>query len=62
MPHALPFLVLALAGWVIRHQEDRIDYRREENRVLRGAPWSATVSPDRRPALLSTRGARYTAR
>ena len=35
MPHALPFLVLALAGWVIRHQEDRIDYRREENRVLR---------------------------
>ena len=35
MPHALHFLVLALAGWVTRHQEDRIDYRREENRVLR---------------------------
>ena len=35
MPHALPFLVLALAGWVNRHQEDRIDYLREENRVLR---------------------------
>ena len=35
MPHALHFLVLALAGWVTRHQEDRIDYLREENRVLR---------------------------
>ena len=30
MPHALHFLVLALAGWVNRHQEDRIDYLREE--------------------------------
>ena len=28
MPHALHFLVLALAGWVTRHQEDRIDYLR----------------------------------
>ena len=27
--------MLALAGWVTRHQEDRIDYLREENRVLR---------------------------
>ena len=35
MPHALHFLVQALAGWVTRHQEDRIDYLREENRVLR---------------------------
>ena len=35
MPHALHFLVLALAGWVTRHQENRIDYLREENRVLR---------------------------
>ena len=35
MPHALHFLVLALAGWVNRHQEDRIDSLREENRVLR---------------------------
>ena len=35
MSHALHFLVLALAGWVTRHQEDRIDYLREENRVLR---------------------------
>ena len=35
MPHALYFLVLALAGWVNRHQENLIDYLREENRVLR---------------------------
>ena len=34
MPHTLHFLVLALAGWVNRHQEDLIDYLREENRVL----------------------------
>ena len=34
MPHALYFLVLALAGWVTRHQENLIDYLREENRVL----------------------------
>ena len=35
MPHALHFLGLALAGWVTRHQEDRIDSLREEHRVLR---------------------------
>ena len=35
MPHALYFLVLTVAGWVNRHQEDLIDYLREENRVLR---------------------------
>ena len=35
MPHALHFLVLALAGWVNHNQEDRIDYLLEENRVLR---------------------------
>jgi hypothetical protein len=35
MPPALQFLVLTVAGWVNRHQEDAIDYLREENRVLR---------------------------
>ena len=35
MPPALHFLVLILAGWVNRHQEDLIDYLREENRILR---------------------------
>ena len=35
MPHALHFLVLALAGWVNRHQENLIDSLREENRVRR---------------------------
>ena len=35
MQHALHFLVLTVAGWVNRHQDDLIDYLREENRVLR---------------------------
>ena len=35
MPDALQFLVLTVAGWVNLHQEDLIDYLREENRVLR---------------------------
>ncbi len=35
MPHALQFLVFTFAGWLNRHQEDLIDYLREENRVLR---------------------------
>jgi hypothetical protein len=26
MPHALQFLVLTVAGWVNRHQEDLIDW------------------------------------
>ena len=35
MPHALQFLVFTFAGWLNRHQEDLIDYLREENRFLR---------------------------
>ena len=35
MPDALRFLILTAAGRVNRHQEDVIDYLREENRVLR---------------------------
>ena len=35
MSPALQFLVLSVAGWVNRHQEDLLDYLREENRVLR---------------------------
>ena len=34
MPHVLQFLVLTVAGWVNRHQEDVIDYLREENHIL----------------------------
>ena len=34
MPHALHFLVFTVAGWLNRHQEDLIDYLREENRIL----------------------------
>ena len=57
MPHALQFLVLTVAGWVNRHQEDVIDYLREENRILREQLGPATASAHRRPAP-STRGAR----
>ena len=35
MSQALQFLVLTMAGWLNRQQEDLIDYLREENRVLR---------------------------
>jgi hypothetical protein len=35
MPPALQLLVLTFAGWATRHQDDLIDYLREENRVLR---------------------------
>ena len=31
----LQFLVLTVAGWVNRNQQDVIDYLREENRILR---------------------------
>ena len=35
MEPVLQFLLLVFAGWVNRHQQDVIDYLREENRVLR---------------------------
>ncbi len=35
MTHHVQFLLLVLAGWVNRQQQDVIDYLREENRVLR---------------------------
>jgi hypothetical protein len=35
LPLPLQFLLILLAGWVNRHQEDVIEYLREENRVLR---------------------------
>ena len=35
MSQALQFLVLTMAGWLNRQQEDVVDYLREENRVLR---------------------------
>ena len=35
MTHHVQFLLLVLAGWVNRQQQDVIDYQQEENRVLR---------------------------
>ncbi len=59
MPDALQFLVLTMAGWLNRQQEDLIDYLREENRVLReqlgGQPLRLTDAQRRR---LAVRGRR----
>ncbi len=35
MSHSLQFLVLTMAGWLNRQQQDLIDYLQEENRILR---------------------------
>ena len=55
MPPALQFLVFTAAGWLNRHQEDLIDYLREENRVLReqlgGRPLRLTDAQRRRLAV-----------
>ena len=54
MSHALQFLVLTMAGWLNRQQEDLIDYLREENRVLRellgSGPLRLSDGQRRRPA------------
>ena len=59
MPPPHQFLVLTFAGWVNRHQDDLIDYLREENRVLReqlgSSPLRLTDSQRRR---LAVRGER----
>jgi putative transposase len=34
-PNSGSFLLVALAGWIDRKQQDVVDYLREENRVLR---------------------------
>jgi hypothetical protein len=34
-PNPLHFLLLTVAGWVNRHQNNVIDYLKEENRILR---------------------------
>ncbi len=35
MTYHVQFLLLVLAGWLNRQQQDVIDYQQEENRVLR---------------------------
>ena len=52
MPPALQFLVLTFAGWVNRHQDDLIDYLREENRVLREHLGPRPLRPAFRAALM----------
>ena len=36
MTYHVQFLLLVVAGWVNRQQQDVVDYQQEENRVLRG--------------------------
>ena len=38
MTYHVQFLLLVLAGWVNRQQQDVIDYQQEENRVLNDVP------------------------
>lgn len=45
MPHALQFLILTFAGWLNRHQEDLIDYLREEARKRGEIESSASRAP-----------------
>ena len=62
MPPSLQFLVLTVAGWVNRHQEDLVNYFREENRVLReqlgGRPLRLTDAQRRRLAVRGRRRGR----
>jgi len=34
-PYLLQFLLMTIAGWLNRKQQDAIEYLKEENRVLR---------------------------
>ena len=43
LPPPLAFFLLLVSGWVNRHQQDVIDYLREENRVLR-LPYQTLIS------------------
>ena len=45
MPDALHFLVLTVAGWVNRPQDDQIAYLREEHRGLRASWPGGSVGP-----------------
>ncbi len=35
MSHALQFLILVMAGWVNRQQQEAIEYLRTENQILK---------------------------
>ena len=53
--HSFQLLVIALAGWLNRHQQAVIDYLIEENRVLKdqlvGQPLRFTDEQRMRPAI-----------
>ena len=57
LPFPVRFLILALAGWLNRHQQDAVEYLREENRVLREMLGKRRLSfTDRQRRRLAIRG------
>ena len=47
-PHTM--LMMMLAGWINRHQQDMIEYLKAENKILREKLGKKTSAAQRRPA------------
>jgi hypothetical protein len=56
LPPPFAFFLLLVSGWVNRHQQDVIDYLREENRVLRAAHGSRLRLTDDHRRRLAVKG------
>src|SRR5262245_39718913 len=56
LPQPLAFFVLLVSGWVNLHQQDVIDYLREENRVLRAVHGSRLRLTDDQQRRLAVKG------
>ena len=56
LPPPLAFFLLLVSGWVNRHQQDVIDYLREENRVLRAVHGSRLRLTDDQRRRLAVKG------
>jgi transposase InsO family protein len=56
LPPPLAFFLLLVSGWVNRHQQDVIDYLREENRVLRAVHGSQLRLTDDQRRRLAVKG------
>ena len=56
LPPPLAFFLLLVSGWVNRHQQDVIDYLREENRVLRAVHGSRLRLTDDQRRQLAVKG------
>ena len=56
LPPPLAFFLLLVSGWVNRHQQNVIDYLREENRVLRAVRGSRLRLTDDQRRRLAVKG------